>query len=217
VGGKQIRKDSNGHARLVETADSPQAGRQGRELLATALFVLAAGELPASDRGDDAVRPMRAYLQKTLQQDPPPALHPAAAAVTALLKTAEKSKPAEREELLQALESLLARSGLTGANPRRLSGDQIVWLIRAILAAEGGTEGRSGFFLRPLIKKLAPIESNSGEPLDTLGAFRNGAGVAETFQTAQAVEAIQSALRWAPKSELTERRKTFPAQAGKTR
>lgn len=176
------------------------------ELLATAMFVLAAGENTRDQAGRNVEKKMLAFLRSRMNSEgrfvdaKAKPLDDVSAAAALLAMQTLAPNPAD-PQWCDGVEALLYDTGQMGAEtthhepslPLTAAGE--AWLGRAILAGQCGRDGQYRPFVQRLIHRLLPRQILEDGPPDEYGAFCTPTGQTETLPTALAVILLHQADR----------------------
>lgn len=163
-----------------------------QEVLATAMFVLAAAEDSQHQTGRDVVTNMLAFLRSRMNEqgrflDAEGKVLDDVSAAAALLALQTPAPNPSDEQWRDGVEALLYDSGLmgaTGGKTKPLSAVGQAWLGRAILAGKCGREGQYRNFVSRFAARILRQQRQEGAPADTVGAVTTAAGRADTLATA---------------------------------
>ena len=162
---------------------------------ATALFVLAIGELPHQPQAATIQRRMARWLRSQLDADgqielPDGKSHAdrktIALVVLALLATGSDSSNVSIVAAMDYLAEALQSGSTVAKAGAKVDAETLSWIGRAILAARGGPEGRYYAVLEPLTTKLIDQQHVSGLA-DAVGGFDGPDGSLDAATTAGAL------------------------------
>ncbi|MBN1943835.1 MAG: hypothetical protein JW849_11130 [Phycisphaerae bacterium] len=173
-----------------------------QEVLATAMFALAAAEDSRDEAGRAVETKMLAFLRSRMDtkgrftdaKNKP--LDDVSSAVALLAMQMLEPNPAD-EQWRDGVEALLYEAGEmdsdTSAGRHPLSAAGEAWLTWAILAGKCGRDKQYRTFASRFIHRLLQRQQGPGAPLDEIGAFVTPAGQVETLPSALATVLLHQA------------------------
>ena len=162
---------------------------------ATALFVLAIGELPPQPQAATIQRRMARWLRSQLDADgqielPDGKSHAdrktLAMVILALLATGSDSSNVSIVAAMDYLAEAMQSGATVAKAGAKVDAETLSWIGRAILAARGGPDGRYYAVLQPLTEKLVDQQHVSGLA-DAIGGFDGPDGSLDAATTAGAL------------------------------
>jgi len=197
VAKQYVKLDPDGKQACVFTVDPRE------EVLATALFLLAAAEDSRSQAGRDIEANMLAFLRSRMDEEghfldaDGKRLDDVSSAVALLAMQTVAPNPSDAQ-WRDGVEAMLYDAGEMGTDDGKhqsLSAVGEAWLGRAILAGRCGADGQYRNFVSRFAGRTLQRQRRDGSPDDEVGAICTPAGRAETVPTALAVVLLHQALQ----------------------